>query len=95
MTTERLRIDGTKVQRARWDMPKENGRPISQATIAQRAGIHWVTLSNIERGKARNTTLETLGRLAEALKVDPIALIADDEPKPEVFDDHSPFRDAA
>jgi len=46
-------------------------RKMSQTTLAARAGLHRVTLANIERG-AKTPTLATLVRLAQALRV-PVA----------------------
>jgi transcriptional regulator with XRE-family HTH domain len=43
-------------------------RRLSQKALAIRAGIHRVSLANIERG-AKLPTLETLERLAKALRV--------------------------
>ena len=42
---------------------------LSQATVAERAGIHRSSLSSIERGR-RNVPLDTVCRLAWALGVD-------------------------
>jgi transcriptional regulator with XRE-family HTH domain len=44
-------------------------RHLSQATLAERAGIHRTYLSSIERGR-RNVPLDTVCRLAWALGVD-------------------------
>ena len=78
MRTAAPRIDGLKVSNARLALPLENGRHISQRAIADRAGIHVVTLSNIERGAVTNTTLETIARLASVLNVAISDLLADD-----------------
>jgi XRE family transcriptional regulator, regulator of sulfur utilization len=43
-------------------------RGLSQNTLAERVGIHRVSLANIERG-AKTPTLATLERLARALSV--------------------------
>jgi transcriptional regulator with XRE-family HTH domain len=43
-------------------------RKMSQTALATRAGIHRVSLANIERG-AKVPTLATLSRLATALRV--------------------------
>jgi transcriptional regulator with XRE-family HTH domain len=43
-------------------------RGLSQEALATRAGIHRVTLANIERG-AKRPDLATLERLARALRV--------------------------
>lgn len=77
MQADVLKIDGLKVARARLALPHERGRHISQAKLAERAGLHWVTVSKIERGVTQNTTLETLSRLAEALGVQPLELCDD------------------
>jgi transcriptional regulator with XRE-family HTH domain len=44
-------------------------RRLSQATLAERAGMHRTYLSSIERGR-RNVPLDTVCRLAWALGVD-------------------------
>jgi transcriptional regulator with XRE-family HTH domain len=54
---------------------------LSQAELAERAGLNTVTLSHIERGA--NTTVETLEKLAEALSVN----VA------ELFDERAVHRD--
>lgn len=46
---------GARIRRARREMPHENGRHISQATFAEKLGVHWVTVSNWERGKSPPT----------------------------------------
>ncbi len=46
-------------------------RKLSQEALAARAGIHRVSLANVERG-AKQPTLDTLERLARALGV-PVA----------------------
>lgn len=56
---------GVKVARLR------DRRGMSQEALAKRAGIHRVSLANIERG-AKTPTLATLVRLAKALRV-PVA----------------------
>lgn len=78
MTIDVLRIDGLKVAKARLALPHENGRHVSQAKLAERTGLHVVTLSNIERGKTTDTTLSTLSRLAQALGVGITDLVGDD-----------------
>ena len=94
MTADVLRIDGLKVAKARLALPHERGRHVSQAKLAERAGLHWVTVSNIERGKSPNTTLETLGKLSDALGVAPTDLICDDTQE-EPADTGGTFREAA
>jgi transcriptional regulator with XRE-family HTH domain len=48
-----LEINAVRIAQARLAMPKENGRPVSQAKFAEKLGIHWVTVSNLERGKTK------------------------------------------
>ena len=47
---------------------------ISQEELAHRAGLHRTYISDIERG-ARNPSLKTLSRLAEALEIATSSLI--------------------
>ena len=49
-------------------------RQLTQATLAERVGIHPSYLGSIERGR-RNVPLDTLCRLAWALRVDPHELL--------------------
>lgn len=79
MSTSVTRIDGLRVAKARMALPMENGRHVSQQKLADRVGMHVVTISNIERGAVTNTTIDTLGKLAHALKVEISALLSDDE----------------
>ncbi len=46
-------------------MPHQDGRRVSQETFARKIGVHWVTVSAWERGKAR-PTLTNLVAVAEA-----------------------------
>lgn len=78
MDTTKMRVDGLKVAKLRLALPKNGTRHVSQATLADRAGLHWVTISNIERGKAPNTTIDTLGRLAQALGCEIGDLLSDE-----------------
>jgi transcriptional regulator with XRE-family HTH domain len=48
---------------------------LSQEALAERAGLHWVYVSGIERG-LRAPTLDVVGRLASALGVSPAELFA-------------------
>lgn len=77
------RIDGLKVAKARLALPVENGRHVSQQKLADRAGIHVVTVSNIERGASTNTSIGTLSRLAKVLGVEISELLASDEEEPD------------
>lgn len=45
------RVLAARIRRARREMPHENGRGVSQATFSHKIGVHWVTVSNWERGK--------------------------------------------
>jgi transcriptional regulator with XRE-family HTH domain len=47
---------------------------ISQEALADRAGVHWTFLGQVERGQ-RNLTLHNILKLAAGLKVDPGELI--------------------
>ena len=46
----------------------------SQDEVAKRAGLHRTYISDIERG-ARNLSVRSLSRLAQALQVTPSALV--------------------
>lgn len=81
MSSSVARIDGLRVAKARLALPPENGRHVSQQKLANRAGMHVVTLSNIERGAVTNTTVETLGKLSRALKVEISDLLASEDEK--------------
>ncbi len=50
----------------------ENG--LSQEELAFRAGLHRTYISQLERGM-KSPSLETIGRIAKALKLTPSALI--------------------
>lgn len=51
---------------------------ISQEKLAEIAGLHRTYISSVERGE-RNVSLETIERLAEALKVSMSAITPDFE----------------
>ena len=59
---------GTRIREAR------QRRKLSQTELARRVGLHRVSLANIERG-TRTPSLETLFKLARALKVAPARLL--------------------
>ena len=59
---------GTRIREAR------KRRKLSQTELARRVGLHRVSLANIERG-TRTPSLETLFKLARALKVAPARLL--------------------
>jgi transcriptional regulator with XRE-family HTH domain len=74
------RINGVEVAKARLAITdKKTGKPLTQAAFAKRLGIHFVTMSNIENGKA-NVSLEMLERIAkETRRHRDDFLLADDE----------------
>jgi transcriptional regulator with XRE-family HTH domain len=57
---------------------------ISQEELAHRAGLHRTYISDIERG-ARNPSLKTLSRLADALEMSTSDLIRHGETKAETM----------
>lgn len=70
------RVDGLKVAQARLRL---KGSP-NQREFAERLGIHWVTMSRIENGKA-NVSLDLLERIAAETghKRDHFLAVEDDE----------------
>ena len=48
---------------------------LSQMALAERIGLHFTFVSEVERGE-RNLSLSSLLRLAEGLQVDPANLVA-------------------
>ena len=69
MTTAIRRRFGTAIRRQRIDLR------ISQEELADRAGLHRTYISDVERG-TRNLSLESIGRLAKALKLSVSALFS-------------------
>ncbi|MBF0695865.1 helix-turn-helix transcriptional regulator [Actinomyces bowdenii] len=47
---------------------------LSQEALAERAGLHWTYVGQVERGR-RNLSLHNLLRLAQALDTDPGELV--------------------
>lgn len=74
MAPKGLKVNGVRVAQARLNLP---GAP-SQAAFAERLGIHWVTQSRIETGKAL-VSLELLERIAETTGTTREHLLGDDE----------------
>jgi transcriptional regulator with XRE-family HTH domain len=56
---------------------------LSQEQLAERADLHWTYVSGVERGR-RNPGLNTLARLAKALKVTLPTLVTDLRPHTKV-----------
>ena len=54
---------GKRIKKARKD------KKISQEELAGRVGLHYTTISRIERGIS-NTPVQTINKIAKALKVD-------------------------
>lgn len=46
-------------------------KDITQAELAEQAGVDQTTISDIERGKNRNPSWETVKRISDALGVEP------------------------
>jgi transcriptional regulator with XRE-family HTH domain len=47
---------------------------LSQESLAERSGIHWTFLGQVERGR-RNLSLHNLLKIADGLAVDPAELV--------------------
>jgi len=54
---------------------------ISQADLAAAVGVDKTTISDLERGKNKNPSWETVSKIAAALGVDPHELFPVDVPK--------------
>lgn len=59
---------GARVRQAR------NERGESQERLAERSGIHWSFIGQVERGR-RNVSLHNILKLAAALNIDPARLV--------------------
>jgi DNA-binding XRE family transcriptional regulator len=53
---------------------RRNALGLSQEALADKAGVHWTFLGQVERGR-RNLTLHNILKLAAGLGVDPGALV--------------------
>lgn len=51
---------------------------LSQEVLAERCGLHRTYIGAIERGE-RNVTLATLAKIAAALQLDPLDLLAEQD----------------
>lgn len=47
---------------------------LSQERLAQRVGLHWTFIGQVERGQ-RNLSLQNILRLAAGLEIDPAELV--------------------
>lgn len=55
-------------------------KDITQAQLAEMAGVDQTTISDIERGRNKNPSWETVCRIAKALGVEPMELFPVDAP---------------
>jgi transcriptional regulator with XRE-family HTH domain len=51
-----------------------HGLGLSQEALADRAGLHWTFIGQVERGQ-RNLSLHNILKIAAALSVDPAELV--------------------
>lgn len=68
MTTARHPIEtvlAARIRSARRSMPSQDGRRVSQQALADRIGVHVITVSQWERGKSQ-PTVSNLMAIAEA-----------------------------
>jgi transcriptional regulator with XRE-family HTH domain len=63
-TADFQKVVGSRIRQARRSMPHENGRVVPQMAFADKVGVHWVTISQWERGK-QAATLANLRRISE------------------------------
>jgi len=71
---KQMRIDGTKLRRLR------ERRFWSRDELAEKSGLHRDSIGRIERGAwPGGSQLPTIRRLAEALGVDPIEIVAEED----------------
>ena len=66
--SEATRVFGARVRERRHDLG------LSQERLAERAGLHWTFVGQVERGQ-RNLTLHNIIKLANALGLDPGVLV--------------------
>ncbi|HTB70060.1 MAG TPA: helix-turn-helix transcriptional regulator [Solirubrobacteraceae bacterium] len=67
--SEATRLLGERVRARRADLG------LSQESLADRCGVHWTFLGQVERGR-RNVSLHNLLKLASGLEVDPCELVS-------------------
>lgn len=65
---------GRRVREARLALTDDDGRPVSQERLAERAQLHRTYVGHVERGEV-NVALWNVIRLAAALEVDPSTLV--------------------
>jgi transcriptional regulator with XRE-family HTH domain len=66
--SDALALFGDRVRSRRHELD------LSQEALADRAGLHWTFVGQVERGR-RNLSLHNLLKLAEALEIDPAKLV--------------------
>jgi transcriptional regulator with XRE-family HTH domain len=66
--SDALALFGERVRSRRHELD------LSQEALADRAGLHWTFVGQVERGR-RNLSLHNLLKLAEALEIDPAKLV--------------------
>ncbi len=71
--SDALALFGERVRTRRHELD------LSQEALADRAGLHWTFVGQVERGR-RNLSLHNLLKLAVALEIDPGKLVAGLEP---------------
>jgi transcriptional regulator with XRE-family HTH domain len=73
-------ISGYRLSEARKAMMSVNGTPVSQATAAALAGVHWMTWSNWERGQS-SPSWENVQRIVQVTGVPLEYLLGTDDEK--------------
>ena len=65
---------GGRIRAARLRLVASDGRIVSQEALAHLAGVHRTYIGQLERGEV-NVALDNLLRVADALALDPSALV--------------------
>src|SRR3954467_6021238 len=73
-------VGDVKMRFGRAVRDERSAQRISQEELADRAGLHRTYVSDVESG-ARNVSLESIGKLAAALKLSVAALFEGAEPE--------------